>query len=312
MSPPARKSPAPLQLDAAYSVCRSISRAAARNFYYSFLILPREKRSAMSAVYAFMRQCDDITDDATVPVRERRDRLAQYLQSVHRVLDGHGTDDPVLMALADTQKRFNIPVDWLDKLVQGTAMDLDERIPPRQIPPPLAPQAPVVLYRDFNELNAYCYHVASVVGLVCIRIFGYHDQRAEALAEKVGLAFQLTNIIRDVKEDAAMGRVYLPQSDLEAYGRSPSELIEAPDPSAWRAILELQAGRAREAYAAVDSLIPLIDEDSRSALWVLVSIYRQLLEKIAAANYNVFDGKIRLTTWQKVKVLARGWCRQLS
>ena len=133
-------------------------------------------------------------------------------------------------------------------------------------------------------MRVYCHRVASVVGLVCIRIFGYRDPAAEPLAEKCGLAFQLTNIIRDVKEDAAMGRVYLPEEDLANFGISPAELRAAVDPARFRPLLAMEAERARQYYRAGDDLMPLIDEDSQPALWVLITIYRRLLEKIARAS----------------------------
>jgi phytoene synthase len=154
--------------------------------------------------------------------------------------------------------------------------------------------------------------VASVVGLVCIRIFGYRDPAAEPLAEKCGLAFQLTNIIRDVKEDAAMGRVYLPQEDLAKFGVSADELLSTADPARFRPLLALEADRAREYYRAGDELIPFVDEDSQPALWVLITIYRRLLEKIAQANYDVFGGKITLTVREKLAVLARGFAKRLA
>ena len=182
----------PLQLRAAYGVCRHIARSAAKNFYYGFLVLPARKRNALSAVYAFMRQADDISDDPSIPADQRREKLAAWMQGLRRVVTGERTDDPVFMALADTQKNFNIPIELLEKLVRGTAMDL---------PDSAACEKGIRLHYDtFEQLYDYCYHVAAVVGLVCIRIFGYRDPRAEKLAEQTGVAFQLTNIIRDVKE----------------------------------------------------------------------------------------------------------------
>jgi phytoene synthase len=155
-----------------------------------------------------------------------------------------------------------------------------------------------------------------VVGLVCIRIFGYRDPTAESLAERCGLAFQLTNIIRDVKEDAAMGRVYLPEEDLQKFNLSAAELI-ASDPTQSLAaqfapLLAMEADRAREYYQSGEDLIPYIDEDSRPALWVLVTIYRRLLEKIAANQYDVFSGKVRLSTKEKLTILGKGFLQRLT
>jgi phytoene synthase len=154
--------------------------------------------------------------------------------------------------------------------------------------------------------------VASVVGLVCIHIFGYRDPAAEALAEQCGLAFQLTNIIRDVKEDAAMGRVYLPEEDLAKFGLSAADLLSAPDAARFRPLLALEAERAREFYQAGEQLSAYISEDSRPALWVLVTIYRKLLEKIAERQYDVFSGKVSLTVSEKLRVLGRGFLQRLT
>jgi 15-cis-phytoene synthase len=306
MSTAVRSAPAPYmptdsQLAVAYSVCRSITRSAAKNFYYAFLVLPKAKRQALCAVYAFMRRCDDIADDTGLSFPDRRQKLAEWLDGVHRAVAGYSTDEPVLLALADTQRRYKIPIELLDQLAYGTAMDVQEDVEENSIH-----------YRTFDDLHVYCYRVASVVGLVCIRIFGYRDASAEPLAEQLGLAFQLTNIIRDVKEDAAVGRIYLPEEDMAQFGISPSELQNASDPSRFRDLLAKEADRARQYYAATDDLIPLIAEDSQPALWVLSTIYRQLLEKIAARQYDVFSGRVSLTRSEKLHVLAKGFVKRLT
>lgn len=303
--------PTESQLAVAYSVCRHITRRAAKNFYYAFLVLPRAKRHALSAIYAYMRKCDDIADDTTLPVFERRQKLAAWLDSVHRALSGQPTDDAILLALTDTHHRYNIPVQLLDQLAYGTEMDVDPEADDLLVCE--TPESSTLIrYRTFEDLQKYCYHVASVVGLVCIRIFGYEDPAAEPLAEKCGLAFQLTNIIRDVKEDADMGRVYLPEEDLAKFGIAPMELRNAPDVAKVRPLLEMEAGRALDYYKAGDALIDFIEEDSQPALWVLVNIYRKLLEKIALRNYDVFSGKVSLTVREKLGVLAKGLLKRLT
>jgi 15-cis-phytoene synthase len=303
------KAQGPRQLAAAYSVCRGITRTAARNFYYAFLVLPREKRDALSAVYAFMRHSDDISDDPAVASADKSERLTTWRADLHRVIDGAATDDPILFALADAQRRFDIRVELLDQLVAGTEMDIAD--------PGLVQDSPRILYRNFDELKSYCYHVASVVGLICIRVFGYRDSAAEPLAERCGVAFQLTNIIRDVKEDALMGRIYLPQDDLVRFQRSAEDFTAAKlnngfEAERLRPVLELEAHRAREFYRAADDLVPLVDEDCRAALWVLVEIYRRLLEKIAARGYDVFREKVRLSTAEKLAVMSKGFWRRLT
>ena len=305
---PSPFSPTSSQIAVAYSVCRSITRSAAKNFYYAFLVLPPAKRQALCAVYAFMRRCDDIADDFKTPSYERRQRLEAWLDAFHRAESGHPTDDPVLLALTDTQRRFKVPVELLDQLAYGTGMDIQDSTDP--VPTPA--DAPQVLYRSFSDLRLYCYRVASVVGLVCIRIFGYRDPGAEGLAENLGLAFQLTNIIRDIQEDAGMGRIYLPAEDLDRFKIAPSEFRQAAIPERLRWLLAAEADRAREYYGAARELMLLIDEDSQPALWVLVSIYRRLLEKISERKYDVFGKKIRLTVREKVIILGKGLVKRLA
>ncbi len=315
-------SPTRSQLNMAYAVCRGIARGSAKNFYYGFVVFPQRKRNALAAVYAFMRRCDDIADDSTLRIVDRQNKLAEWLDRVHRAFAGQPTDDPVLMALTDAQRSYQIPVGLLDQLAFGTAADLDQPEPAENLRPspadPTQSQQPrlsgapslAARYKTFEELRQYCYGVASVVGLVCIRIFGYRDPAAEPLAEQCGLAFQLTNIIRDVKEDAAMGRVYLPEEDLLQCGLRAGDLA-APEVARIRPVLAIEADRARECYRAGEELIPLVNEDSQPGLWVLITIYRRLLEKIAANDYDVFGKRVRLTVPEKLSVLARGMAKRL-
>jgi len=195
------------ELNAAYAVCRTIARREAKNFYYAFVALPKPKRNAICAVYAFMRQADDLADDESVSVDERHKRLSAWIAGWRAASAGGETSDPVFIALLDAMVRFEIPLSLLDELVAGVTMDLD-----------CANGNAPDTYATFEDLYKYCYLVASVVGLVCIRIFGYTDVRAEKLAEETGIAFQLTNILRDVAEDAERNRVYLPLVDLKAHG----------------------------------------------------------------------------------------------
>lgn len=304
---PSPYSPTASQIAVAYSVCRSITRSAAKNFYYAFLVLPTPKRQALCAVYAYMRRCDDIADDFNLPAYERRQRLEAWLESFHRAEAGHPTDDPVLLALTDTQRRYKIPVELLDQLAFGTAMDIQEGASPTAT----GTTELQVLYRTFSDLRQYCYRVASVVGLVCIRIFGYRDPTAEGLAENLGLAFQLTNIIRDIQEDAAMGRIYLPAEDLDRFKIGPADFRQASIPERLRWLLAAESDRAREYYGSAADLMLLIDEDSQPALWVLVTIYRRLLEKISDRKYDVFGKKVSLTVREKVVILGKGLVKRL-
>ncbi len=305
-NPPVQFAPTASQLDMAYSVCRHIARSAAKNFYYGFLVLPRRKRNALSAVYAFMRRCDDIADDSTLSPYDRHVKLAEWLDKAHRALAAQPTDDPVLLGLTDAQRAYQIPIGLLDQLAYGTAADLDHL---ETSGAPLAAR-----YQTFEELRQYCYGVASVVGLVCIKIFGYQDPAAEPLAERCGLAFQLTNIIRDVKEDVAMGRVYFPQEDLAQCGLTAADLASPgtdADVARIRPLLAMEADRARDCYRSGEELIPMVNEDSQPALWVLITIYRRLLKKIAANQYDVFRERVRLTVPEKLTVLGKGMLKRL-
>ena len=214
----------------------------------------------------------------------------------------------MLLALTDTQRRYKIPVELLDQLAYGTGMDIQDSGNPTSS----GAAELQVLYRSFSDLRQYCYRVASVVGLVCIRIFGYRDPAAEALAENLGLAFQLTNIIRDIREDAEMGRIYVPAEDLDRFKIGPSDFRQSAIPERLRWLLAAEADRAREYYASARELLLLIDEDSQPALWVLVTIYRRLLEKISDRKYDVFGKKISLTVREKVIILGKGLVKRLA
>lgn len=285
----------------AYAVCRAIAQREAKNFYYAFRVLPEPKRNAMCAVYAFMRRADDIADDEAMPIVERRKVMARWVESWRAARRSGISDDPVFVALNDTQRRFAIPDALLEELVQGTTMDLEPR-----------PEAEDVIqtFATFDDLYRYCYLVASVVGLVCIRIFGYTDSRAEKLAEETGVAFQLTNILRDVKEDAERGRIYLPLDLLGEFGVSVDRVKALANGAVMatndRAMLRALGARGEEYYASAERLLPLIDADSRAALWVLVTIYHRLLLKIAAADSDVFSRRISVSTPAKLAILARG------
>ena len=298
-------------LSQAYAVCRAIARRQARNFYYAFIALPGPRRNAICAIYAFMRQADDISDDETLPREVRRERLEKWLADWHAASDSGRTADPVFRAVMDATERFSIPLELLDELVAGTAMDLNRG----------TSDAPDT-YATFAELYQYCYLVASVVGLVCIRIFGYSDPAAaEKLAEETGVAFQLTNILRDVAEDAARNRVYLPLEDLSRHGISLEALLhrrpEAPPDAKERALLAELAGRAEEFYRSAQRLLPLVDRESRPALRVLVSIYHALLERIRGANYDVFSQRASVPVARKMAIAGTGvarmvWARLLA
>jgi phytoene synthase len=300
-------------LNAAYAICRRIAKREAKNFYYAFRVLPKAKSDAMCAIYAFMRRADDISDDESVSIAERRAIMTAWLDA-WRLSGVEPSLDAVFVAVRDTQRRFQISDELLEQLVQGTTMDLEESLPgvvPATVMGNGAGEPRTLqIYDRFEDLYRYCYLVASVVGLVCIRIFGYRDARAEELAEKTGLAFQLTNILRDVKEDAERGRVYLPLEDLVRTKVAVEHLLATAQgrlvPQTVWSLLALEGERAREFYRAADELIPLLDKDSQAAMWVLVTIYRGLLERIESKGFDVFTERVSVPTSKKLFILAQG------
>jgi len=289
----------------AYRICREIARREAKNFYYSFVALPEAKRNAICAVYAFMRHADDLSDDESLPLAARREKMQAWLDAWHRAAAGEPTDDPVFVALTDAQQRFGITTGLLDQLVQGTAMDLY-----RNEDQSAGGAVAFDTYATFDDLYRYCYYVASVVGLVCIRIFGYSDPRAEKLAEETGIAFQLTNILRDVREDVERGRIYLPLEDMAAASVTAEELAALKDgrqlTTGQRALLKKEAACAQQYYRSGYALLPLISPDARPALAVLIGIYHRLLKQIEARQFDVFSERISVATPVKLAILARG------
>jgi phytoene synthase len=299
-----------VSIDEAYAICRQIARREAKNFYYSFVALPKAKRDAICAVYAFMRHADDLSDDETKSLDQRRIDLDAWMSAWHKASSGEATDDPVFVALADAQKRFRITSELLDQLVQGTAMDLHPAHQRQRRGHEAVHALRFDTYATFDDLYRYCYYVASVVGLVCIRIFGYSDASAEKLAEETGIAFQLTNILRDVREDAERDRIYLPLEDLERFGVSTAEICNLKSGHHMtlnqRELLEFEAKRANDFYKSGYALLPLIDADSRPALWVLISIYHRLLQHIESRGFDVFSERVSVPTSTKLAILLRG------
>ena len=295
------------QLIEAYAICRAIAKREAKNFYYAFVALPAPRRNAICAIYAFMRKADDLADDESISIEERRAQLDEWLLAWHAASAGGSTNDPVFVAVRDAMVRFAIPLTLLDELVAGVTMDLDSA----------KGDAPDT-YATFADLYRYCYLVASVVGLVCIHIFGYSDPRAEKLAEETGIAFQLTNILRDVAEDAERNRVYLPLEDLKAHGVALESLLhrrkDVGPTAGERALLKEIGERAERYYQSAQALMPLIDKESRPALGVLVEIYHALLKRIEAADFDVFSKRASVPTIEKLRILAvgiakMGWVR---
>jgi phytoene synthase len=283
----------PDQCAESYAWCAQVARNEAKNFYYSFLLLSPPQRRAMCAIYAFMRYCDDLSDSEEVGMSASEDSNAKALAierwrtDLETTLAGGAAPHPLWPAFADAVARYRIPHRYFFEMIEGVRSDLE----PRRI-------------QTFDELYDYCYHVASVVGLAIIHIFGFDSPEALKLAEKCGIAFQLTNILRDVREDALKDRIYLPAEDLARMGVSPADLTR-PEPSEnFLRLMEFEAKRAQDYYRQSAPLIDLIDPRSRASLRALIEIYSRLLDRIVTSNYDVLARRIRVPTWEKLWVLA--------
>ncbi|MFZ0738037.1 MAG: phytoene/squalene synthase family protein [Candidatus Acidiferrales bacterium] len=274
---------------ASYEYCRNLARAAARNFYYGIRILPPEKRDALCALYAFMRGVDDIADEPGA-IAEKQRGLAERRAEMDRALAGEAGDLPIWPAFRDTMDRYQIPTRYLHDLISGAEMDLT-----------------VTEYETFDRLREYCYRVAGTVGLCCVHVFGFSDPRALELAERLGIAFQLTNILRDVPKDYEMGRVYLPQEDLDRFGCNSAEEFRRPSSSPrFLKLAQFEADRAWQFYSDGWRLLNLVDEDSRAALWALARIYAGILARIDERGCDVLaQPPARLSAAEKIWILAR-------
>jgi squalene synthase HpnC/squalene synthase HpnD len=276
------------EVSASYEFCRRMARASGSSFYYAFFLLPREKRRAFYALYAFMRQADDISDGPG-DAEQKLLQLGECRRQLLRALAGEFSDNPVLPALADTLQRYSIPVRYLDELLEGAEMD--QR---------------VAAYATFEELRGYCYRVAGTVGIVCTHVFGFREPRALDLAERLGLAFQLTNILRDLGADLDDGRAYLPEEDLTRFGVARAELERRELTPAIREFLAFEAARAWSFYEEGVGLLPMIRADSRPALAALVGIYSRLLAEIDRRGFDVFsEPRVRVNRAAKLGILLR-------
>jgi squalene synthase HpnC/squalene synthase HpnD len=292
-----------LDIAASYEACYNIARAARSNFYYAFFLLPKPKRDGLAALYAFMRLIDDVADEGDdLATKQRglarwRAELDEAVTGLEQCFDGntvlplldslHGGAAQVLPALVDTIRRYKMPTRYLHDLISGAEMDLT-----------------VHTYPTFDRLREYCYRVAGTVGLTCTHVFGFHDSRALDLAEKLGLAFQLTNIIRDIHDDYALGRVYLPEEDMGRYGVCAADFGRREATLGVRELLRFQADRAWKCYEEGAALLGMIDRESRAALWLLTHTYSALLARIEALDFAVFGERVRLSRTEKMLFIA--------
>ena len=271
-------------VDQSYEYCRRVARRRAKNFYYSFILLSRPQRRAMCAIYAFMRYCDDLSDEPGAT----RAAIERWRREMEDALEGRFSGHPVWPAFHHTVRRFRIPHEYFREMIDGVLSDLE----PRE-------------FETFAQLYRYCYQVASVVGLTTIHIFGFDTRSALPPAEKCGVAFQLTNILRDIREDAARGRIYLPAEDLRRFGVSAADLHSGRQDQAFRDLMRFEADRARAYYNDSLPLLDLIHPRSRPSLWALIAIYSRLLERIVESDFNVFQRRVRLPLWEKSWIVAR-------
>lgn len=277
------------ELELAYAYCQQLTRREAKNFYYAFVTLPLEKRKAIYAAYAFCRHCDDSVDEAASP-EDKLLALADLRSSLARAYKGQAPT-PTFLALADAADRYSIPEEYFQEIILGVESDLVK-----------------TRYQDFDELRQYCYRVASVVGLVCLQIFQYRDDAAREHAVDLGLAMQLTNIMRDVREDWSMGRVYLPQDEMARFGYTEEQLEAGVRNDAFVQLLRFQGERAREYFRSGFRLLPYLSRRSRACPAVLGAIYSRVLDRIEASGYDVLgEQRIALSTGEKARITARAW-----
>jgi phytoene synthase len=280
-------------VERSYEHCRTVARNATSNFYYAFYMLPRPKRDALCAIYAFMRLVDDVSDSpqtagAMDESALKRAALSRWRGLLDECVAGKTNGHPILPAFADAIERFRVPSRYFHDLISGAEMDLLE-----------------TQYATFEGLQEYCYRVAGTVGLTCLHVFGFQDPHALELAERLGIAFQLTNILRDVGPDLALGRVYLPAEDLKRFGCTVAELDGAAVTPPVRELLRFEAERAWRFYGEGARLISKVDADSRAALWALTRIYSTLLARIEERDFDVFSCRVRLSTSEKARILLR-------
>ena len=278
-----------VSLEASYRYCKRVARQRAKNFYYSFLLLEGRQRASMCAIYAFMRQCDDLSDNPVQTDRTKvKESISLWRVELDRALRGQFGDDPVWPAFHHTVEQYKIPHRYFHEMIDGILSDLE----PREMV-------------TFEELYRYCYQVASVVGLTIIHIFGFRSVKALLLAEKCGVAFQLTNILRDVREDAGLQRIYLPTEDLRRFGVTSEQLRSGTEDGAFRKLMGFEADRAKSYYIESAALLNLVEHRSRRSLWALREIYLKLLGKLEDAEFAVLSRRINVPKSTKIMLLLR-------
>jgi 15-cis-phytoene synthase len=264
-----------------YAYCERLARREAGNFYHAFQLLPRAQRRSMCALYAFLRVADDLADEGGTAA-EKQAALESWRRQLAAALAGK-YDHPLFAALHHSVRRYGIPPGYLEAALDGVSMDLGTD-----------------RYATFADLYRYCHRVASVVGLSCIHIWGFRHERALVHAEAAGIAFQLTNILRDLAEDAGRDRIYLPREDMERFGYGEDDLRKGCRDERFRALMRFEAERAYGYYEAGAPLTDLLQPAGRAVFLVMLRTYRGLLDAIGQRDYDVFSGRVRLSRWHKL------------
>ena len=272
-------------------IAKEIAKKSNSSFYYAFNLLPANQREAMNTVYAFCRQTDDIVDEGTSSDDLKYEKLRKWRLELQKSLDGH-SDYPLINKLSKTIQNFNIPLEPFFDLIKGMEMDLQKK-----------------RYLTFNDLQTYCYNVASTVGLMCIEIFGYRHPSAKDFAINLGIALQLTNILRDVKKDAEKGRIYLPQEDLEKFNYYESDILDNNYNENFQRVMEFQVQRAKEYFNAATACLNREDKKAMFAARAMQHIYSRMLKKIVDADYDVYHNKIKISTVKKVGISLGVWAK---
>jgi len=283
-----------IQLEYAYDYCEQITKEEARNFYYAFITLPMRKKRAIYTAYAFCRRCDDAVDNSESTTEKKRllDEIENNLKSGINLDKLILQNNPIILATCAIIKEFNIPQQYFFDVIQGVRMDIE-----------------FTTFNSFDEVKEYCYKVASVIGLICIKIFGYTNPKAVEYAIDFGLAMQLTNILRDILDDLNENRCYLAYEEMEKFNYSIKQLTESLYNEDFIQLMKFEVVRAKRYFESGSRLLPLVDIDSRICLVILSKIYSKILKKIEKSNYNIFQTNYRLNTFEKLSIMGFAWLR---
>ncbi len=272
-------------------IAKEISKKSKSSFYYAFNLLPSAKRDAMNTVYAFCRQTDDIVDEGNDPASLKYDKLRKWRIELEKSFSGH-SDYLILNKLSSTIQKFNIPIEPFFELLKGMEMDLQKN-----------------RYLTFDDLQLYCYRVASTVGLMCVEIFGYKHASTRDFAVNLGIALQLTNILRDIKKDSESGRIYLPQEDLKKFNYNENDILNQTYNSNFTEMMKYETERAKEYFDKATASLNIEDKATMFAARAMQHIYYKMLGKIVDADYDVYNNNIKVSTFQKVGISVGVWAK---